>query len=104
MNQTCPKCGQRVTRWQYIEFLRLVSSHCRGCGALLGIDDRGRGALWGFIIGSVFLGAIVAQIIPPSIAYPVLVIAGMVAGVLVAARIGTVGISVEDDGDRGPER
>jgi len=100
MSHQCPKCGHEVSRWLYIGFLRLFSINCGQCRALLAIDNRGRYTLWGSILVSVLLAALVAQVFTPSIVYPVMVVTGFIVGVFISSHVGRIGVSPEDTSRR----
>jgi hypothetical protein len=100
MNRQCPRCGHQLSRWQYLGFYRIFSISCPGCRTLLALDDRGRHAQWGCILASLPCGLALSQWISPTLAYPVAVVAGFVAAVVVSAHVGRIGISPENEEDR----
>lgn len=101
MNHQCPKCGRPIGRAQFIGFLRLFSITCPQCRSQLAIDGRGRNALWGSILASIAVAAIVGQASHSAAAATMVVIAGLAVGVLLSSHVGRIGVSPDDASRKG---
>ena len=102
MSIPCPKCGFGFSRWQFLWFTRLFSFGCANCRAQIAISGRGRAALWVPILSSIPLAIFVGILSGWDFAVPVILIVGLVAGPVLASRVGTFGIYVgESDSETG---
>ena len=94
----CAKCGQVVSRWQYIGFFRLGSISCPKCRGLVTLDRRGWWAFRGIFLGSVALCIVAAGFKAPELA-TIVIVAGVAVAILAAAQVGRLIASSESGGD-----
>lgn len=101
MSLVCPKCGNRLSRWEVVKFMRLATSYCTRCNSPLSIDKRGRSAIWYPIILSFLLMLVFMRASGKELIFLILLIAGFVAGVFYGDKYGTLRVSSEEDDHQG---
>jgi hypothetical protein len=90
MSLSCPGCGNRLSRWEAVKFIRLMTIYCTKCDSPLSLDKPGRTALWLPIILALLLIVICMKACDLKYIPLILLIAGFVAGALCADRCGTL--------------
>jgi phage FluMu protein Com len=96
LRMRCPRCGHGVAWWRSLGFLRFLSIGCPRCHSVLAIDDRGRAAIVGSIAVALVPAVFVESATDSATAVGLTIIAGVLAGCLVATRVGRLVVSPED--------
>ena len=94
---TCPKCDQRISRWEVPKFIRLASIICPQCNSSLSLDKDGRAALWIPIIISVILIVISIKANNNEFISVILLFAGFVIGSFCGDKYGTLRVTPKKD-------
>lgn len=100
MKLDCPRCGHGLSQAYLLKFLRLYSIRCPRCDSLLALDARGRLALAGVMIASILLAGGLAWGFESTVVTSAVIVLGILAGVVVGARVGKLVLS-DENVDRG---
>ena len=97
MSLICPKCQNKLSRWEVVKFIRLKTLYCSKCSSPLSLDNHGRTALWLPIILSLILIVIFMNAYNLAFIPFILMVAGFVAGALCGDRYGTIYTPSEEE-------